>query len=127
MYLDYNKNGRDLILGFIHHFFQDSQNFVRPINPLQLHHDISDFLKEIKPIPFKEAYKLLNLKLKQLDTSIPPLIGAYMNLSSSMKSFGTVLNTKFGDVEETGILISIDDIYPQKKDRHINSYKNQSK
>ena len=42
--------------------------------------------------------------LKQLNTSIPPLIGAYMNLSSSMKSFGTALNTKFGDVEETGNL-----------------------
>ena len=46
-----------------------------------------------------------------------------MNLSSSMKSFGTVLNSNFGDVEETGILISIDDIYTQKKDRHINTYK----
>ena len=27
-----------------------------------------------------------------------------------------------GEVEETGILISIDDIFKQKKERHINSY-----
>ena len=127
MYLDYDKNGRDLILGFLHHFFHDSQNFVSAKKPLQLHHDISDFIKEIKPLQFPEAYKLLNQNLKQLNTSIPPLIGAYMNLSSSMKSFGTALNTKFGDVEETGILISIDDIYPKKKDRHINSYRNSNK
>ena len=52
-----------------------------------------------------------------------PLIAAYMNLSSSMKTFGTAINSKFGDVEETGILISIDDIYPEKKDRHIKTYK----
>ena len=45
-----------------------------------------------------------------------------MNLSSTMKSFGTALNKKFGEVEETGILISIDDIFKQKKERHINSY-----
>ena len=127
MYLDYDKNGRDLILGFLHHFFHDSQNFVSAKKPLLLQHDISDFIKEIKPLQFPEAYKLLNQNLKQLNTSIPPLIGAYMNLSSSMKSFGTALNTKFGDVEETGILISIDDIYPKKKDRHINSYRNANK
>lgn len=127
MYLDYDKYGRDLILGFLDHFFQDSQNFVTAKKPLQLHHNISDFLKEIEPLQFAEAYKLLNQNLKQLNTSIPPLIGAYMNLSSSMKSFGTALNTKFGDVEETGILISIDDIYPKKKDRHINSYINPNK
>ena len=35
---------------------------------------------------------------------------------------GTALNKKFGDVEETGILISIDDIFEQKKERHIKSY-----
>ena len=62
-------------------------------------------------------------KLKELNCSLPPLIAAYMNLSSSMKTFGTAMNSKFGDVEETGILISIDDIYPEKKDRHVNTYK----
>ena len=62
-------------------------------------------------------------KLRELNCSLPPLIAAYMNLSSSMKTFGTAMNSKFGDVEETGILISIDDIYPEKKDRHVNTYK----
>jgi len=45
-----------------------------------------------------------------------------MNLSLTMRTFGTALNTKFGEVEETGILISIEDIYSEKKDRHINTY-----
>ena len=123
MYLDYHKKGRDLILSFINHFFKDSQQLIIPKKPLSLHHDTNYFIDEIKKLEYKDAYKLLNKQLKSYETSIPPLIAAYMNLSSSMKSFGTVLNSNFGDVEETGILISIDDIYTQKKDRHINTYK----
>jgi len=39
-----------------------------------------------------------------------------------MRTFGTAINHHFGDVEETGIMVSIDDIYVQKKDRHVRSY-----
>ncbi len=39
-----------------------------------------------------------------------------------MKMFGTAINTEFGDVEETGILIAISDIFEEKKQRHIGSY-----
>ena len=123
MYLNFNKKGRDLILSFMNEFFGDSQKLVIPKKALKLHHDTNYFIKEIKNLHYKEAFKLLNQNLKALNTSVPPLISAYMNLSSSMKTFGTVLNSNFGDVEETGILISIDDIYTSKKDRHINSYK----
>jgi hypothetical protein len=122
MYLDFNIKGRDLILGFINHFFKDKNQWISAKQPLELHHDISYFIEQIKELDYKESYKILTKKLKELNCSLPPLIAAYMNLSSSMKSFGTAMNSKFGDVEETGILISIDDIYPEKKDRHINTY-----
>jgi hypothetical protein len=122
MYLNFNKKGRDLILSFMNEIFGDSQKLIIPKKALKLHHDTGYFTKEIKNLPYKEAFKLLTQNLKALNTSAPPLIAAYMNLSSSMKTFGTVLNSNFGDVEETGILISIDDIYLSKKDRHINSY-----
>jgi hypothetical protein len=36
-----------------------------------------------------------------------------------MKTFGTAINDGFGDVEETGILIKIADVYDDKKARHI--------
>lgn len=122
MYLNYNKKGRDLILSFMNEVFGDSQKLVLPKKPLELHHNTDYFIKEIKHLTYKEAYKKLNQEIKSLNESIPPLISAYMNLSSSMKTFGTVLNSNFGDVEETGILISINDIYTAKKDRHIKSY-----
>ena len=91
------------------------------------HYEIKDFLKEIEGLDYKNAYKILNKNLKDLDCSLPPLIGAYMNLSSTMRSFGTAMNNNFGEVEETGILISIKDIYPEKKDRHVDSYIKQLK
>jgi hypothetical protein len=39
-----------------------------------------------------------------------------------MKTFGTAINDHFGAVEETGIMVTIPDIYENKKDRHIQSY-----
>jgi hypothetical protein len=45
-----------------------------------------------------------------------------MNLSGSMKVFGTSINPAFGNVEETAIIITIADIYDYKKDRHISTY-----
>ena len=38
-----------------------------------------------------------------------------------MRVFGTVKNPDFGEVEETGILITISDIYPVKSERHFKS------
>ena len=43
-----------------------------------------------------------------------------MSLSSTMKTFGTALNDHFGNVEETGILVTLDDIYGKKKERYLN-------
>jgi hypothetical protein len=36
-----------------------------------------------------------------------------------MKVFGTAINEGFGGVEETGIMISIDEIYPEKIERYL--------
>jgi hypothetical protein len=122
MYSDYPKLARDLILSFINHYFPDKDELVTAKSPLNLQNDTSLFLNEISTLNYEEGFKLLTQRIRKLDTSVPPLISAYMNLSSTMKSFGTALNKKFGEVEETGILISIDDIFKQKKERHINSY-----
>ena len=45
-----------------------------------------------------------------------------MSLSPTMKLFGTAINYGFGDVEETGILIAIEEIFEQKRVRHIDSF-----
>jgi len=46
-----------------------------------------------------------------------------VNLSATMKTFGTAYNESFGNVEETGIIVTVEDIYDFKKNRHLSSYK----
>lgn len=64
----------------------------------------------------------MNTEVRKLGYNIPPLVNAYMSLSPTMRMFGTAINDGFGDVEETGILIAVDEILEEKRIRHIESY-----
>lgn len=122
MYPHYNKEARDLLLYFMNYYFPDPEKLVTPLEPLGYFGDISKFEGMFNGLDYKEGYKILNSKVRALGENIPPLINTYMGLSSTMKSFGTAMNDEFGEVEETGILITIADIFDSKKDRHITSY-----
>lgn len=122
MYTDFNAEARDLILAFLKFYFPDEKKMVIPIHAVQTKTDVSEFLNEIKNLPYKEGHSVLNKRVRALGENIPPLMNAYMNLSSTMRVFGTAINPTFGGVEETGILVRISDIYESKKERHINSY-----
>ncbi len=67
---------------------------------------------------YEENYRILIQKIREFNENIPPLINAYMNLSPTMRVFDTVSNPDFGGVEETGILVTIRDIYPEKRERY---------
>jgi hypothetical protein len=123
MYTDFNVHARDLILAFMQYFFPDKDKLVTPIDPLHIKTDVSDFLKAIDGLSYKDAHRILGQRVREQGEHIPPLVNAYMNLSATMKMFGTALNSHFGEVEETGILVTIADIYESKKERHINTYK----
>jgi hypothetical protein len=122
MYTDFNVQARDFILAFLKHYFPDPDNLVTPIHGVTTATDVSSFLKDLNELPYKEGHALLNKNVRALGENIPPLVNAYMNLSPTMKSFGTAVNPEFGGVEETGILVTIADIYDSKKDRHVNTY-----
>ena len=122
MYPHYNKEARDLLLYFMNHYFPDTEELVRPLKPLGYYGDTIMFEKLFEGLDYKEGYKVLNSKVRAYGENIPPLINTYMNLSSSMKTFGTCMNNEFGAVEETGILITIDDIYETKKSRHMDTF-----
>jgi hypothetical protein len=122
MYPHYNKEARDLLLFFMNHYFPDKEKLVWPIKPLGYFGDVSGLEGMYDGLEYKEGYKILNTRVRALGENIPPLINTYMGLSSTMKTFGTALNDEFGEVEETGILITIDDIFESKKERHIVSF-----
>lgn len=124
MYPHYNREARDFLLCFMQHYFPDQENLVFPHESLRLTYetDISEFSKQLQGLDYKEGYKVLNSRVRALGENIPPLINTYMNLSPTMKSFGTAMNDEFGAVEETGILITLEDIYESKKQRHIETF-----
>lgn len=122
MYTDFNVQARDLILAFFSYYFPDPEQLVTPIHGIVPKTDVGGFLKSIEGLPYKEGHSILNKNVRALGENIPPLVNAYMNLSSTMKVFGTAINPTFGGVEETGLIVTIADIYESKKERHINSY-----
>ena len=123
MYLDYQREARDLILAYMNKHFKDKKQLLYPYHPLEIEtpqEKINEILHSADP---QEDMKLLSQAVRARGEVIPPLINAYINLSPTLKCFGTVLNDHFGDVEETAILVTMNDMYEAKTERHINSYK----
>lgn len=122
MYPSYNRYGRDMILYFLKKHFEDKEKLIVPIHPLQLEADTEELRQLFVADDFKEDYKILNAEVRKLGYNIPPLVNAYMGLSPTMKMFGTAINDEFGNVEETGILIAVDEIREEKRRRHIETF-----
>ena len=122
MYPSYIRKGRDMILYFLKKYFDDKDNLIVPIKPLVIDTPEDELKKIFYKDNFKDDYRILNHEVRKLGYNIPPLVNAYMNLSPTMKLFGTAINYGFGDVEETGILIAVDEIFEEKRVRHINSF-----
>jgi hypothetical protein len=119
MYPNYDTQSRDYLLHFMHRFFPDREQLMAPKHPLQQNFDPTFIDEQLKGLEFKDAFRVLNGLIRDKGEFIPPLVNIYMNLSPTMKTFGTAVNPEFGGVEETGILVTIDDIFPEKKERHM--------
>lgn len=122
MYPQYNKTARDLVVYFLQNFFPDNENLLKPKEAVSIQTPIENLRNVFAGATFEENYKILVHEVRKNGELVPPLVNAYMNLSSTMRTFGTAINKGFGDVEETGIMIKIDDIYPRKKERHLKTY-----
>lgn len=122
MYPSYNRRGRDMILYFLKKHFGDKDKLVLPADPLQLDTDEKELETLFCEEDFKADYRILNREVRNLGHNIPPLVNAYMGLSPTMRVFGTAINYEFGDVEETGILIAVNEILEEKRIRHMDSF-----
>lgn len=125
MYPSFLTRGRDMILYFLKKHFYDKENLVIPTKPLNLETPEEELSVLFSEEDFRKDYRILNREVRMLGLNIPPLVNAYMNLSPTMKLFGTAINYGFGDVEETGILIAVDEILEEKRVRHMESFAHQ--
>lgn len=122
MYPSYNRLGRDMILFFLNKHFGDKEKLIVPMNPLKIENDRELLASILCKEDLREDYRILNTEIRKLGINIPPLVNAYMGLSPTMRMFGTAINDGFGDVEETSILIAVDEILEEKRIRHIDSF-----
>jgi hypothetical protein len=122
MYMNFNERARDMIIYFLKKYFGDKENLAEPYQSLPCTMDFKELENLFCGNSYQDDIKILSQNVRALGENIPPLINSYMNLSATMKCFGTAPNQHFGNVEETGILITINDIYDIKKDRHIQTY-----
>lgn len=122
MYPSFGPEARNMILYFLKKHFPDPDGMVWPFHPLETNMDVEKMEQLFIHDDFKEDYRILNTEVRRHGVNIPPLVNAYMNLSPTMKMFGTAINDEFGDVEESGILIKIDEMDESKRQRYIETY-----
>ena len=122
MYPSFNRQARDMILYFLGKHFGDPDRLVVANEPLQLDTPDEELAALFVEDDFRADYRILNTEVRKLGFNIPPLVNAYMGLSPTMRSFGTAINHEFGEVEETGILIAVDEILEEKRMRHIDTF-----
>lgn len=128
MYPQLDRTARDMILYFMKKHFPDNENLVypRPELNLPILTDEAELAAVFTGDNYRDNYKILVRSVRERGAAVPPLVNAYMNLSSTLRSFGTALNPGFGEVEETGILVTIGDIYEEKAQRHMQYDKNET-
>ncbi len=122
MYPSYLTQARDMILYFLKKHFPDKEGLVTPVTPLLLETPEEELHKIFDKENFKEDYRILKQEVHKLGLSIPPMVNAYMGLSPTMKIFGTAVNYDFGNVEETGLLIAVDELQDSTRVRYIESF-----
>jgi len=127
MYPQLDRTARDMILYFIQKHFPDKENLVAPKPELNL--PIKTDPAELEAIftgeNYQENYKILVKHVRERGAAVPPLVNAYMSLSPTLRSFGTALNPGFGSVEETGMLLTMSDMFEEKAQRHMTYDKNE--
>ena len=122
MYPSYLTKARDMILYFLGKHFPDKEKLVMPVTPLDIETDAEELKALFCKDNFKEDYRILKQEVHKFGLAIPPMVNAYMGLSPTMKIFGTAVNHEFGDVEETGLLIAVDELQDDKRMRYIESF-----
>ena len=122
MYPSYLTKARDMILYFLNKHFPDKDNLVFPVTPLVIETDEAELRTLFCKDNFKEDYRILKQEVHKFGLVIPPMVNAYMGLSPTMKIFGTAVNYDFGNVEETGLLIAVNELQDDKRMRYIESF-----
>lgn len=122
MYSQMNRKAKDMVLFFYKKHFPDKDGLVWPYEPLRIETDFNELEELFNGRNYKEDYQILLRSVRALGCTVPAMINAYMHLSSTMRSFGTAINHDFGETDETGILVTLNELFPEKRARYFETY-----
>lgn len=122
IYPSFRNEARAYIMYFMRKYFPDNDHLIFPKIPVEFNEGREAVAQCFNGGSYKEDYAILKKQIKLLGHNIPPLINAYMSLSPTMKTFGSCINDEFGDVLETGLMITIEEIFEEKRVRHVQTY-----
>lgn len=122
IYPSFRGEARAHIMYFMNKYFPDRDKLVTPKYPVRFEGNLEEMKKTYIGESYKDDYSILKKQIKLLGHNIPPLINAYMALSPTMRTFGSCINDEFNDVLETGLMITIEEIFEEKRIRHVQTY-----
>ena len=124
LYPSYDRIAKDLIYHFLWKHFGDKDELVRPWDDQAImpasDPELMDMI--LNKDDLLEDYKLLKGAARMRGVHIPPNMTAYISVTSQMLMFGTAVNHLMHNIEDTAVLIPFDEIYHEKKRRHIGAY-----
>ena len=121
---EYPTEARELVMCFLRKYFGKGHRLLKIRKEVKVEKKTrSRYYKYFKGLDYKEGYRVLKTRVLEMGVPIPPLVNTYMNLSPTMIYFGTGINDEFGDVFDSGILVTFRDLYPEKKKRHSDSFR----
>lgn len=119
IYPDYNDIARELIYEYLRRYHAGEKGLFEPYKPLPF--------KEISETPFtssdpQENYHILQHAVREQGAVIPPMFSAYLNITNNLYFFGNAVNDELANVYETGIMVDLETVYQEKKERYITPY-----
>ena len=119
IYPSYNSMARDLIYEYLRRYHSGEEGLFAPYHPLALNPLASDPFTGDDP---QENYHILQRAIREQGTVIPPMFSAYLNITNDLQFFGNAVNDELANVYETGIMVDLQTVYPEKKERYIAPY-----
>ncbi len=121
IYRGYPDEAREMIMVFLKKYFGKNSRLIHIRKEVKVQKP-EKYSRLFKGLDFKEGYKVLRNQITSMGVFIPPLVNTYMNLSPTMIYFGTGINDEFGDVYDSGLLVAFEEMYPEKRQRHTDSF-----
>ena len=124
IYPTFHATARDLIYAYLYRFFPDPDAIITARKPLTISDEAQTLADTLfsDDVDKKANYKTLQKAVRQRGETVPALFNAYIGLTDTMRTFGTGINDEFGDIYDTGIMITIADLFDDKRDRYIVPY-----